>query len=174
MFLRVVVIMVLFVVVLVISGCCSCCRFPPMSDNLTTDNGPTDPVDAGKLLGNAWVSATISNESYTGVEGVFMSLQFFENGTFSATAVAIDPNGIGAWSKGHYHITGNTIKFTDIIEDDYINRSQARYTELKIADTTGIFNLDTTSDKNNDLLTIKTDSGLWGNAGLSLSRSKTG
>jgi len=59
--------------------------------------------------------------------------------------------------------------FTDVIEDSYPDAEQSEYTTKNIAETTGTFTVDTTSNDAYDLLEIQVPD-LWGGSKQSFSR----
>jgi len=180
MFLKAIVALALLAVVLSMSGCCGCLQFlTGGADNSQTDNTPTDPGDASMLIGGEWETSSHltyedSNDgSYAGDEGVSQSIQFFDNGTFVSVGASYGSSQIGYYMSGHYHVTGDTIKFTNVVDNEYPNIAQTQHTTRNIAETTGTLTLDTTSDDAYDLLTIQVPD-MWAGSKLSLSRYKTG
>ncbi|HMK48323.1 MAG TPA: hypothetical protein VK436_16995 [Methanocella sp.] len=190
MFWKVLASLVLLAVVLAMSGCCSCRPFLPtniINDNGSTDgnlqtnnthadSGSTDPGDASMLIGDEWTSSAYlsyedSSGNYVGDDIASESVQFFENGTFVSVGAAVRWSNMGFVIRGHYHVTGNTIKFTDVVEYNYPDAEQSQYTTRNIAETTGTFTVDTTSYDNLDLLEIQVPD-LWAGSKQSFSRYK--
>jgi len=179
MFLKAVVVLVLLAVVLALSGCC-CCPFLTGGNagDPQTSSGSTDPGDASMLIGDEWSSSSsLTYEdnygSYAGDDGVSVSVQFFENGTFVTMGVSYGSSQMGYYIKGHYHVSGNTIKFTDVVESDYHVIAQGPYQTKNIGDKTGTFTVDTTSDEDYDTLKIDVQD-MWGGDTQSFSRYKPG
>jgi len=163
----------LIIIALAVSGCCACCS--PFSSGLD-DSVSTSPGDADALIGNEWVSSSYlvygdTSGSYTGDTGVRTSIEFFENGTFVMIGVTLDPHGRGYYGTGRYYVTGDTIKFSRIVEHDYRDMSVNQYTTINIPDTTGTFSIE--SGERYDVMHIQAD-GMWNSDTVEFSRVKAG
>jgi hypothetical protein len=163
----------LIIIALAVSGCCSCCS--SFSSGLD-DSVSTSPGDADALIGNEWVSSSYlvygdTSGSYAGDTGVRTSIEFFENGTFVMIGVTMDPHGMGYYGTGRYYVTGDTIKFSHIVEHDYHDMSVNQYTTVNIPDTMGTFSIE--SDGHYDTMHIQAN-GLWNSDTVEFSRAKAG
>ncbi len=163
----------LIIIVLAVSGCCACCSFLSSGSD---DRVSTSPGDADALLGNYWSSSSYlvyegTSGGYAGDTGVSTSIQFFENGTVVMIGVTLDPHGMGYYSTGRYYVTGDTIKFSDIVEHDYHDMSVNQYTTVNIPDTTGTLSIE--SGEQYDVMHIQAN-GLWNSDTVEFSRVKAG
>jgi hypothetical protein len=170
---RIVVVVVLAILVLLSSGCI-CFPIKPGPTPDPDNRGNTNPTGvpsmddaAGDLIGNwsfsVMADKSIAHPNYT-AEVIFLKLG--RDGVFGLIVTLLRPDGTihAVTYTGGYQAIGNSVRFSDIINNDYPDANKTAHTSKKLADCTSTYQLTSGGD------TLQIKDGIMGNITVTLDK----